>query len=321
MFVIKPVDDIAGRVVSNNITEDSAEEYDPEKTYTTDSICKVSSCGTVYKCLADTIVINEVSYPIKGIYPPDYLVSNNSTYPWMELRTINSLAMFDSYINTQAQSDEGVDFIEVVIGAGNCDSVALFNIAAKSVEVSLYDNADNLISTEKQDTYTLVSTVDDYFFTDVVFKSNVVFKFGLGIGGKIKITIKNDNATAKCGMIILGRKIYLGSTKDEVELPITDFSDFKTDKLGRTKFSAGFYADMCNFTLYLIESKSNRPFWNVRDILISLRGRLSVWCVDNTDKTWNTNPALMICGYFTDLSPTFRSVGCPTCDIKLTGVV
>ena len=321
MFIIQPVDNIFDRFVSSNVVTDDAVEYSATTTYKTGDICKVTAEGTVYKCIADSVTLNETSVPILGIYPPNYLVSDDATYPWMELRAINYMAMFDAYTNTQTQSDSGVDFIEVVLSAGSCDSLALFNLTAKQVTVSLYDNQNNLISQETQDTYSIVSTLDDYFFTEVAYKKNIVFNFGLGIGGTVKIKISNDGSTAKCGMVILGKKIYLGATKDEVELPITDYSTYKTDTLGRTKLAVGFYADICNFTLYLIEKRSGRPFWNVRDILISLRGKTSVWCVDNTDKTWETNPSLMVCGYFTDLNPVFRSGGCPTCDIKLTGVV
>lgn len=321
MFIIQPVDNVFDRFVSSNVAEDSATEYNASTTYTTGSICKVSAEGTVYKCIADTVIMGGVSVPVLGLYPPDYLVSNDATHPWMELRSINFMAMFDSYINTQTESDTGEDFIEVVLIIGNCDSLALFNIVASEVAITLYDNQDNIISTETQNTYTKVALLEEYFFTEVSYKRNVVFKFGIGIGGKIRIKIRNAGSVAKCGMVVIGKKVYLGSTKDEIELPVTDYSTYKTDPLGRTRLDVGFYADMCNFTLYMKESVSGKPFWAIRDILIALRGKITVWCVDNTDETWNTNPSLMVCGYATDLGPVFRSAGMPTCDIKLTGVV
>lgn len=320
MFVISPVDDILDRLVSTNVASDSAADYDATTTYVTGDICKVSSEGTVYKCIADSVTINSVSVSVTGLNPPDYLVSNDATYPWMELRSINYMTMFDSYINTQTQSDDGDGRIEVVLKAGNCDSVALLNVAAQEVSIVVYDNRGSVFYEETQTMYSIVSTLEDYFFTDVDYKNKVVFTFGVGLGGTIKITISNPGGTAKCGMCVIGRKKYIGTTKDEVELPITDYSAYKTDSLGRTKLAVGYYADICNFTIYMTEDRTGLAFWQVRDFLIGLRGKVCVWCVDNTDKTWNSNPALMICGYFTDIAPTYR-MGMPTCDIKLTGVV
>lgn len=320
MFVIKPVDDIFSKLISSNVADDSATEYSAATTYVTGNICKVSATGTVYKCLADSILIDGVSVAVKGFYPPDYLVSNEATYPWMELRAINYKAMFDNFINTQTQSDAGVDYIEVLLNAGNCDAVALFNVVASDVTITVYDNQSNVLSTETKETYEQVTTLEEYFFTEVVYKRKVIFTFGIGIGGSIKIKIRNAGSTAKCGMVVLGKKEYLGMTKDEVELPITDYSTYKTDTLGRTKLEVGSYADLCNFTLYFMEDYSGKSFDVVRDFLISLRGKAAVWCVDNTDKTWETNQSLMICGYFTDLTPTRRN-DLSSGDIKLAGVV
>lgn len=320
MFVIQPATEILSRLVSTNVATDAAAEYDATKTYVTGDICKVSSEGTVYKCIADSVTINGTSIPVKGLPPQNYLVSTDATYPWMELRAINYMAMFDDYINTQTQSDDGVGYIEVVLNAGGCDSVALFNVAAKTVSVTAYDNRGTQVFYDSQETCAIVSTLEDYFFTEVEFRRNIVFTFGIGIGGTVKIRLNNPSATAKCGMCVLGKKVYLGQTRDEVELPITDYSTYKTDSLGRTKLAVGYYADICSFTLYMTEDRSGKPFYKVRDILTALRGKVSVWCVDNTDKPWETNPSLIICGYFTDLNPVYR-MGMPTCDIKLTGVV
>ncbi len=321
MFVIKSVEDILGSFVSSNVASDDATEYDNNATYVTGDIRKITSEGTVYKCIANSIVINGTSHPVKGFNPPDYLVSTDATFPWMELRPINRTAMFDEFLNTQTQSDPGIDNIETTIRIGNCDAIALFNVVASEVSVTIYDNQMNQISTETKSTYEQVFTLDDYFFTEVNYKRKVVFTFGIGIGGYAKVVIKNAGSTAKCGMLVPGKKIYLGKTKGDVESPITDYSTYKTDSLGRTKLEVGFYADICKFTIYMLESESGKTFDVVRDEIISLRGMLSVWCVDNTDETWNKHPSLMICGYFSEISPTFRTGNASTCDLKITGVM
>lgn len=318
MFVIQTFSDPLDRLISSNVTNDVAAEYDSTKTYVTGDICKVTDEGTVYKCIADSITVSGVSVPVKGLYPTDYLVSTEATYPWMELRSINKTAMFDGYLNTLTQSDTGL--IEVELQGGGCDSVALFNVAARTVTITVYDNRGNQVYQEARETYKIVSTLDDYFFSDVEFTRTLIFSFGLGIGGTIKVSISNPDGSAQCGMCLIGKKVYLGYTKDEVELPIIDYSQYKTDTLGRTKLSEGLYADLCTFTLYLPEDVTGKSFHTIRSILTSLRGKLSVWCVDNTDKTWEFNPALAVCGYYTDLSTNFNNT-LPYCDMKITGVV
>lgn len=325
MFIIKPVSDIKSRVISNNLTEDSAEEYDPTKTYIKGDICKVTATGTVYECVNSTPIISiteNTTVPVVGLYPPSYLVSNTGTYPWAELRTINQLAAFDNYVNTQSVSDTGSDFIEYVISIGGCDSFALFNIVAKEVSLEIYGNQGNLISSEIRQTYEPVYTLDDYFFQDVSYKDRIIFTFGAGIGGSAKITIRNTGGTAKCGMIILGRKIVIGSSKEEVELPITDYSKYVVDSIGRVSLSKGLYANLCNFTLYIKENAYKLTFWEIVKILIECRGQCTVWCVDNTDDLSKMNPGLIVCGYYADFSPVFRShCGYSTIDFKISGVV
>lgn len=320
MFVIKSDEDPFDRFVSSNVSEDAATEYDPDATYVSGDIRKVSSAGTVYKCIANAVVISGTSYPVKGFSPPDYLVSNDATHPWMELRAINRMAMFDPYINTQTQSDPGIDYIETVLRIGNCDTIAFFNVVASAIEITLFDNQGKELASETQSMYEEVFTLYDYFFSEVSYKRTTMFRFGIGIGGTIRVRIANAGSTAKCGMIVAGRSIYLGSTKDEVEIPITDYSTYKTDALGRVKLEVGFYASLCNFTIYMTESRSSNPFWKIRETLIALRGRVTLWCADNTDELLESNPALVICGYFTDLKPVFRN-SLPTFDISLAGVV
>lgn len=322
MFIIQPVSDIISLLVSNNVAADSAAEYDATKTYVTGDVCKVTTASTVYKCIADSTTKDGgiTTVPVVGIYPPDYLTSNNALYPWMELRAVNATAAFDQYINTQSVSDSGVDYLQYVIKSGGCDSVALFNVTAKSITVDVYDNAGSLVSTETQQTCVPVYTLDDYFFSEVVYKENIAFGFAIGIGGTIRITIRNDNSQAKCGMIVLGRKLLIGKTKTDIELPITDYSKYDTDTLGRVKMSQGNYARLAKFTLYVDEDYSGRPFWSTKSILEGCRGKRVVYCLDNGDYTWNDNPDLMFCGYYTDFNPIHSNV-MSTIEMTVNGVV
>lgn len=313
MDIIVPVD-IGGRFISTNVPADEAEEYDPYKIYLTGSIVQVGERHTIYICLSDVYVDdNNESHKIKGYYPPDYLVSAKNTYPWKDLRSDNKFAAIDKYINTQTSNPGSIVYNFI---SGGCDSVALLNIEATSVEAILYDESGRAVWTEVRETYTTVDTVTEWFFSEPIFKSNLFFSFPLGIGGVLHLTIANSVGTAKCGVISMGRLRSIGITKDEISISMTDYSEYETDSIGRTTIMKGLYSDIHKFTVFI-----DKPLFSyIKRMLDSLRATLLVWIVDNVDDPNDSDSALITLGWFTNLDRSRRNAR-DTFDITIGGAV
>lgn len=306
---------------STNVAADSAPVYDPATTYNTGDVVLVKATHTIYKCLVDSYTDDTGTHSIVGHYPPSWTISTeNKTFPWMELRADNQTACMDDFLNTQTVGDIAVDSgaIKYRFSAGGCDTVALFNIEATSVTISLYDgDGITLISTEEVPTFVYAQSAEEVFFSQPQFKTNVISNFSKNIGCILEVIIHNTLGAAKCGMICLGQEKYIGSTQNEVSLPITDYSVVKTDSLGRVYLSKGLVADVADFTLYA----ETITFSYLRDLLKGYRATWLVWCLDNTDKISDADSALLLFARYTDLKPVFRKPGKPTIQITLAGGV
>lgn len=308
MKVICPVD-LEGRLMSTDVPADTTALYNSATTYTTGNEVRIEETHTIYKCLKDTYTPEGGSaVPIKGLYPPDYLYTTNSTYPWMILRSDNKYACLDDYINTQTTKSGSMTY---TFNAGGCDTIGLLNVEATTVSFTLTDANGVVVASATQNLYEYVNTAEEVFFSSPVFKSTALWTFPRGIGGTLQFTVSNSFGTAKLGIVTMGQSFYVGATRDEVQLPITDYSDYTTDSIGRVKLTKGLFADTATLSLYL----ENTTFSQVRNKLTKLRATGCLWCLGNEDDVSLIEPALLCFGYYTDLKPTRKNA---LSDIELT---
>lgn len=314
MDVIVPVD-MESRFVSTNIPADDIAEYNPDATYVTGSVVKVDVLHAIYQCLSDAVVDKDdtkKSYPVKGYYPPDYLSSSNALYPWLRIGSDNRFAAIDPYINTQSSRAGSIIYNFV---PGGCDSLGVMNCESTSINATLFDDLGNVFWHDEITTYTPVKSLEDLFFSDPKFKTNVFFKFPLGIGGILQIEIVNTIGNAKAGVISMGRIRHIGETSNDVQVAITDYSKYDTNPVGLTTLKKGLSSDLHKFSIII--SKSDFSF--IKNIITSIRATLCVWIVDNSDPN-DAEPALITLGWYTDYKQ-YRRNALDTIDITIGGSV
>ena len=186
------------------------------------------------------------------------LIASNLNKPltdgasWKALGPTNRWAMFDQTVGSQTTA---ANIISVVLQAtSRIDSVALLNISAGSVHVTMTDATDGLVYDR---TVSLISDVgindyDDWFFEPVDrLTSLILTDLPPYSNALVSITLSDFGATVACGVCVFGQSRYIGETEISPHLSIQDFSRKDQDAFGNFDVTERAYSDEANFTVWV----------------------------------------------------------------------
>ena len=230
---------------------------------------------------------------------------------WYEIGYTNKWRMFDNSVSTVTSRAE---LIDVTLDWTWCDTVALFNLEALSVQLDLTVEGVSIYSE------TVSTFVDDYtswadvFFNDPQFVGNVYRVIAPSLGAKLRVRISAPNGTAKCGHLVIGMGKHIGKSRYGLEAGIADYSKITTDDYGNTTLSQGNYAVTADLDLWV--NKGMRPA--VRKFLEARRATPLVWHMDNND----SSPAydLVLFGFYKEFTTTIEARNQDGCSISITGL-
>jgi hypothetical protein len=222
MKIIRPmtIDDAA--LFSSNVAENDYAAYNAGTSY---------SLGTrVIYVVADTHWIIESLQNGNIGNTPTGLTTDTW---WLKVGNTNRWKMFDQAVQSQTENADTID-VEIVAD-GRADSVALLNVSAASVLVTMTDAIDGEVFNES---YSLVSDsgITDwyaYFFEPIVrLQDLVVTGMPPYANATIEVTLTDTGNTAKCGALVVGLSRELGFTQYGLTLGITDYSVKTQDDFG-----------------------------------------------------------------------------------------
>lgn len=178
---------------------------------------------------------------------------------WVEVGPTNRWGMFDSVVQTQTTN---ADAITVQLAAtGRIDTVALQNVSASEVQVTLTDAVDGVIYDE---TFGMISTdgIDDwpsYFFEQIERRSDLTVT-GLPpyANPTIDVELRETGATVACGELVVGQSIELGGTKWGAAIGIRDYSLKQTDDFGRITVVERTYSKRGSFQVIVQNTRLDR---------------------------------------------------------------
>jgi len=199
MEIIYPHEVTPAVLTSSNVPENDYAEW-VAGTYTVGTRKIIAAEHNVYEVLADSTTDS----PLAGIA--------KVTPTWRLVGKTNRWRMFDSSVESLT-TNPGT--IRVVITPGKVtNSLALFNLAGRTVRVTMVDPVEGLVHD------TTVSLVDagvsnwyDYFFTDAAVRTDIVIK-GLPAYGtaSLVVTIDAGAEVAAVGHMTIGLLKELGCT-------------------------------------------------------------------------------------------------------------
>jgi len=300
------------KLIYSNISEDAYSEYSSSTTYNTGDRVYVTkeSDGTtertpheIYESLADNNT---------GNYPPD------NPDKWGFISATNRWKMFDQYINTQTENNES---IEVVIEFPYCDTFALFGLEANSVDWYLYDgdynDSGNLVTSGSIDLSEPVGNWYEYFYSEIEYKPECyVNNIPIYGTGQLRLVIERPD-NVKCGMVCIGREVFLGLTQYDVNISISDYSRKDIDDWGNIYLKKGNYAKKVECDFWLDTGQVDF----VRKKLADVRATPTVFNVNNDALQDNSFSSLIVYGFYKDFNIIIPGHSYSKCSLEIEGII
>jgi len=310
MRVVKPVI-IDEADLTSNVAIDDFTEWASGTTYAEGDKVRISSELGTWESLENS---NTGSNPMTT----DNRVSESPS--WLYLGRVNRWKMFDEYLQSQTENAEEID---VTIAAQQIsDSLVLMEVEAFEVEVTVTHAVEGIVYNE---TYAMADyLVDDYyeyFFEPYLEFSDlkvVDMMSDLALPPydevDIRVQIREDGATVKCGKLVLGYGFDIGQTKYGPRLSIIDYSKKITDEFGRTYMSVGAFARRSQIDLHV---KNDRVDWLYRR-LADLRAQPLVWIGDPRDGGFSS---MSVYGFYRDFEIIIPGPAMSSCSLEIEGMI
>lgn len=292
-------------LLSSNIAETEAAEWSASATYATGNQVMVSRSADGVQEVTPHKIYQSLADANTGKYPPD------NPMQWMDMGATNRWRMFDGFANTQtvAAADK---LISVQMDAGRSDTAAFFNLTAQQLSLKImlagvmkWQQTVNLILNQS-------ASWSDYFYNPLQYQSRAVIltfqAWGMGA------VAQTDISGTGCGVLYLGKGIYLGDALYTPKITILDYSKKDTDTFGRTYLKQGDYAARVEADLLIPTPSVNSVF----EILAKVRGQAAVWDFNN-DTT--DNDSLKVYGFFRDFDIVMQNSAYSKCSLRVEGLI
>lgn len=296
MKVIKPTEISPSSIVSSSLQETEA----------------AWDSGTSYQ--TGDIVVDGYS----GIYQA--LQNNSNTQPstapliWTYLRPANRWALFDSGISTVSTANQVID---VTLATGNMQGLAILNLNATSVTVTVTDGQGGpVIYTSTQNLVGVVYDWYQYFFFDPdTQKISAIF---VDMPSSYTNTYTNivitGSGTVSVGTVVAGRLVTIGSSQQGFTAGIQDYSVKQTDEFGQTTFVQRNFSKRISGQVLVNNADLNR----VQRVLYDLRAVPAVWMASQNP---NFEEALVVFGYYRDFSTDISYPNYSYCSLDIEGLI
>jgi hypothetical protein len=217
MRLIRPTNITDAMLISCDVPETDYSPYAAGTTYAEGDTVMVIADHRVYESLQSG---NLGHTPVSS---PEW---------WLDISATNRWQMFDAVVGSQTEQAES---FSVTLAPGLVDSLALLDLDATTVTVTLTDPVEGQVYSETIDLsmQSYINNAWDYFFEPIILDDTVVL-LGLPPYGaaQIEITISNPGDTAKLGTLIVGPQKDLGLTRYQPSIGIVDYSKKEVDAFG-----------------------------------------------------------------------------------------
>lgn len=228
MKFIRPTAITDAMLTSSTVAEDEHPAWDAGTSYTVgDKVLRVQT-HRIY----ERVVTGTTSTP-----PEEDAVN------WLDIGPTNRWAMLDAVIGTSTTAS---DSITVVLEPGRLNSLALLNLNAAMVTVTLEANAETVYSASFDLTdNSSVGNWYEYFYEPVYQHDNLTITDLLDAAlldipvygeGVLTVTISRPGGTVSVGMLVVGLVTSIGHTQHGATVAIRDYSRINRDDFGGVTF-------------------------------------------------------------------------------------
>jgi len=263
MRFIRPTIFAPSMLVSSNVPENDYAEW----------VAGTYPKGT-RKILAATHMIYEVLATTTADSPLDGLAKGTPT--WMVVSFTNKYKMFDDVIGTQTTNPLKVD---VVMRPGTVvNSLALFNLAGKSVTITVTDPVEGVVFNRKISLIRAgVDNWYDWFFEDIDYRTNVVVLDMPAYGTADIRVVVESTGTAAVGILINGKLQTIGTALWDASVGIDDYSRKVRDPtFGTMTVIQRSFSDVGDFPIQVETIRIDK----IKKMLTEIRATPVVWVAE-----------------------------------------
>lgn len=243
-------------------------------------------------------------------YPPtDVLV----TVPkWSEIGATNRWTVFDGKVGSQTSSATSMNY--VFTPATRFDSIAILNMYATSLNITVTDPVDGEVFNETVDLISDTVVYDWYtYFVEPIGTLTtdfVISEIPIYAASVISVTLYYTAGTAACGSLILGRKFDIGTMRYSPTIGITDYSTKSVDAFGNYVITERAYSKKMTCSVGV----QNILLDEVMRNLSLMRATLAVW-VGSEDYG-----SLIVYGFYKDFSIVIPYPNFSECSLEIEGL-
>ena len=296
MKMIPPITITDALFHDSNISEPSAAEiadpsyrgaYSAGTSYSINAIVLVASAHRLYQSLQNANV---------GHTPG---AAGNETW-WLDYGACDRWKVFDAKVGSQA---ELADEITYEIDPGPINSVAILNLEASSVTVTMTDVG----GAGPPGVWTETTLIDGLYVSDIV-KTDFPTTY---LTPHLLIEITYTGETAKVGEIVVGNYESIGAMKYSPEVGITDYSIKTVDTFGNYTVLERAYSKRLSCETSILNSLLDATY----NVLAEQRATPAVW-VGSEDYA-----SMIVYGFYKDFSITIPYKNYSLCTLEIEGLV
>ena len=233
---------------------------------------------------------------------------------WQDIGPTKKWAPFDNVVGTLAT---GASPLNYTLRTGFTDSLALFELAGRYVDVVMKDATGGVVVYQKRIDLevTDIETIFDWFFTELDLRTDIVITDlpGQYASAELSVTLTTTSGSASVGVIKPGIITDLGETQYGASVGIDDYSRKERDVFGNTVIVPRAYSKRGSFTLMTTLGSFNRIYRT----LASLR---ATPCVYIGTEEAGYEP-LLIYGFFSSFGIEITYPNYHLCSLEIEGLI
>lgn len=266
--------------------------------------------GTTY-ALGDKVISTTTHHTYESLTAGNLGNALTDTTKWLDLGADNRWAMFDVYNGTVTSHPYRI--VTTIVPTTRVDAIALINIAAASVQITVTDAVDGLVYDQTYALNYTASVVDyySYFFEDVIRKSAlIVTDIPPYSSPTIVVTIDGGGATTECGIMVAGLQKSLGDTVYGAGIGLTDYSVKDVNAFGDYTLVQRPFAKKGQFKVVMAQASTDE----VHRLLSIYRSTPIIWSAsEGFDST-------LIFGFYRDFKIAIANPSQSYLDLEIEGL-
>lgn len=298
MILITPTTITPAMITACNVPENDYAAWSSGTSYTAGNRCIYSH--KIYECL----IANSNAQPD--------LNTGGLTPKWLDTGYDNRWKMFDAVVGSQTSQATN---ISVTVTPGMIDSIALLDVDADSIEITMVDPIEGTVYHDTVDMVMKGTVVDayTYFFSPIITDDAAVL---LGIppyaSAAITVSITKTGGTAKVGTLIFGMKKSMGGTRYNPTIGIIDYSKKEVDAFGNYVVLQRTYSKRMSCELLV----DNTMVDDLQKTLAGYRATPLVWVGDDE----GTFSSMIIYGFYKSFSISIPYPTSSLCSLEIEGL-